>query len=165
MSGVDAQGVPYYQYNRNRAVFDSDDDEDMLNWEDQILSVDVPLVVDMSHWVGCITRSVLLLVSHQTIPSHTSYVPLTLASLSGLWVKRAMHAHERNIRSMANYTPVSHPYFRNTLPYDMFFDKISDGVILCNFGNTINAMTGFGARRQISNILHADSDTDGSIKI
>ena len=54
------------------------------------------------------------------------------------------------------------PNFRSTLPYDMFLDKISDGIILCNFGNTVNAMTGFGARRQISNIMYPDSESDGS---
>lgn len=72
------------------------------DWDDILDGVDLPLVVDMSHWIGCITRT--------------------------------------------------------TLPYDMFMERITDGIILCNFGNTINAMTGFGAKRQISNILYPDTE-------
>ncbi|KAL5262135.1 hypothetical protein ACHWQZ_G007736 [Mnemiopsis leidyi] len=107
-SGPDTKlwGTQYYDYNRHKLMFDSEDESPSLkNWEDQIACVDIPLLVDMSHWVGCITRS--------------------------------------------------------TLPYDMFLDKISDGIILCNFGNTVNAMTGFGARRQITNIMYPDSESEG----
>lgn len=80
----------------------SDDGSVGPDWDDILDGVDLPLVVDMSHWIGCITRT--------------------------------------------------------TLPYDMFMERITDGIILCNFGNTINAMTGFGAKRQISNILYPDTE-------
>ena len=44
----------YYEYNQHKLLFD---DDDLLKaWDEQIECVDLPLMVDMSHWVGCITR-------------------------------------------------------------------------------------------------------------
>ena len=60
-AGVDTKSgggtTQYYDYNRHKLMFDSEDESSCLkNWEDQIACVDIPLLVDMSHWVGCITR-------------------------------------------------------------------------------------------------------------
>ena len=58
-AGVESSGTQYYDYNRHKLMFDSEDETySMRNWEDQIDCVDIPLLVDMSHWVGCITRFV-----------------------------------------------------------------------------------------------------------
>ena len=34
------------------------------DWEDILDGVDLPLVVDMSHWIGCITRLVTYTVTY-----------------------------------------------------------------------------------------------------
>ena len=47
-----------YDYDQPHGYYSEEEDLSMANWEELIGTVDIPLLVDMSHWVGCITRYV-----------------------------------------------------------------------------------------------------------
>ena len=45
-----------YEHPHHLGYDSEEEDLSMANWEELIGTVDIPLLVDMSHWVGCITR-------------------------------------------------------------------------------------------------------------